>query len=290
MQGVHIKSTFAAKVHGCRCCSSCRTRSPVVRASPVAQLLLGWLVDQGLVNVRDDTTTGDGGFDECVEFLVSSDGQLQVSRGDAFHLEILGGIPCQFEHFGGEVLCSFGSRRGPSPSSVLHHARGVSTGAFTYPRWRRSRRLRWLPRVHRRRNGSAWQDALGVSSPGTTFASAFPPSFHPTSPLSLRFRACTPLRRLTLSMRWMRPTGNCSPARTERDTAFFLSPLAFPPMVPLAPFPASPFAPLPDIVDVAKRWDAHVHVLEREELNRETQERRIHGPRIGAQDTRGGGG
>ena len=45
----------------------------------------------------------------------------------------------------------------------------------------------------------------------------------------------------------MRPTGNCRPARAERDTGFFLSPFLSP-MVPLAPLPDKPLAPLPDIL------------------------------------------
>lgn len=46
-------------------------------------------LDEGLVDVRDDTTTSDGGLDECVQLLVTTDGQLQVTRRDALHLEIL---------------------------------------------------------------------------------------------------------------------------------------------------------------------------------------------------------
>ena len=48
----------------------------------------------------------------------------------------------------------------------------------------------------------------------------------------------------TLSRRWTRPTGNCRPARAERDVGFFLScALLSTPrgaMVPLAPLPARP--------------------------------------------------
>lgn len=38
--------------------------------------LLRGLVDERLVNVGDDTTASDGGFDQRVEFLISSDGEL----------------------------------------------------------------------------------------------------------------------------------------------------------------------------------------------------------------------
>ena len=51
---------------------------------------------------------------------------------------------------------------------------------------------------------------------------------------------------------WIRPTGNCKPALTERDVGFRLSPF-FADIVPLAPLPERPlpdrpFAPLPDII------------------------------------------
>ena len=54
----------------------------------------------------------------------------------------------------------------------------------------------------------------------------------------------------TLSRRWIRPTGNCRPARADREMGFFLSlSMALPPSVPFAPFPLRPLAPLPDMVD-----------------------------------------
>lgn len=37
----------------------------------------------------DDTTTADGGLDECVELLISADGKLQVAGRDTLHLKIL---------------------------------------------------------------------------------------------------------------------------------------------------------------------------------------------------------
>jgi hypothetical protein len=51
--------------------------------------------------------------------------------------------------------------------------------------------------------------------------------------------------RPTLSRRWIRPTGNCRPARLDRDVGFRLSSrsLDFGPMVPLAPLPAGGMAP-----------------------------------------------
>jgi hypothetical protein len=68
-------------------------------------LLLGRrFVDEGLVDVRDDTSASDGGLDEGVEFFVPADGELQVTRGDALDLEVLGSVSGQFKDFGGQVL------------------------------------------------------------------------------------------------------------------------------------------------------------------------------------------
>ena len=47
----------------------------------LASLGLGRLVDEGLVDVGDDSSSGDGGLDECVELLVSADGELGGKRG-----------------------------------------------------------------------------------------------------------------------------------------------------------------------------------------------------------------
>ena len=52
----------------------------------------------------DDSTTSDGGLDEGVELLVTTDGELQVTRCDALDLEVLGGVARKLEHLGGEVL------------------------------------------------------------------------------------------------------------------------------------------------------------------------------------------
>ena len=42
--------------------------------------------------MREDTTKGDRGADERVEFFVSADRELQVAGGDTLDFEILGGV------------------------------------------------------------------------------------------------------------------------------------------------------------------------------------------------------
>lgn len=39
-----------------------------------------------------DTTKGNGGADQSVQFFVTTDSELQVARGDTLDLEILGSI------------------------------------------------------------------------------------------------------------------------------------------------------------------------------------------------------
>ena len=62
------------------------------------------LVDQTLVDMRDNSTTGDGGLDERVELFVTADGQLEVARRDALYLKVLGCVTRKLENLCGEVL------------------------------------------------------------------------------------------------------------------------------------------------------------------------------------------
>jgi hypothetical protein len=54
--------------------------------------------------MRQHAAKRDGGADQRVELLVASDGELQMARGDALHLEVLGRVAGEFEYFGGEVF------------------------------------------------------------------------------------------------------------------------------------------------------------------------------------------
>ena len=80
-----------------------------VRYSGGASLLgqrptLALLADQRLVDVRDDPASSNRCLDQRVQLLVSTDRQLEMSRGDPLHLQILGCVAGQLEHLGGEVL------------------------------------------------------------------------------------------------------------------------------------------------------------------------------------------
>ena len=66
--------------------------------------LAGLSDEKVLVDVRDDSTTSNGGLDEEIEFFVSSDSELEMSGGDSSDLEVLGSVSSQFEDLSCEIL------------------------------------------------------------------------------------------------------------------------------------------------------------------------------------------
>jgi len=67
--------------------------------------LLGLVGKQLGVDVGKDATLGDRDIaEQLVQFLVVADSQLQVTGNDARFLVVAGGVACQFEDLGGQVL------------------------------------------------------------------------------------------------------------------------------------------------------------------------------------------
>ena len=66
--------------------------------------LLGCLKDESLVDVRDHTTASNSGLDQGVKLFITSNSELQMSRSNSLHLEILGGVAGQFEDLSSQVL------------------------------------------------------------------------------------------------------------------------------------------------------------------------------------------
>ena len=67
--------------------------------------LLGLLGQEDGLDVGQHTTLGDGDSgQQFVQFLVVSDGQLQMSGNDTRFLVVTGGVTGQFQHFGGQVF------------------------------------------------------------------------------------------------------------------------------------------------------------------------------------------
>ena len=50
------------------------------------------------MDVRNDAAAGNGGLDQGVQLLVTTNGELQVTGGDTLHLQVLGGVACQLEN------------------------------------------------------------------------------------------------------------------------------------------------------------------------------------------------
>jgi len=100
-----------------------------VKASQLQRLdglLCALLANKGLVDVRNDSTASNGSLDEGVELFVSSNGELQVTRRDTLHLQILGGVASQLQHLCCEVLedgsavdCGSGSHAPMGGGAVL---------------------------------------------------------------------------------------------------------------------------------------------------------------------------
>merc|ERR1719443_663629 len=67
-------------------------------------VLGGLLLEERLVDVGDDTAARDGGLDQGVELLVTADRELQVTRRDALHAQVLGRVAGKLEDLGGQVL------------------------------------------------------------------------------------------------------------------------------------------------------------------------------------------
>ena len=65
---------------------------------------LAGLHDESLVDVWDDTTTGDGGLNKGIKLLVTADRKLQVAGSDALNFEVLAGIACKLKNLSCEVL------------------------------------------------------------------------------------------------------------------------------------------------------------------------------------------
>jgi len=65
-----------------------KDKSGHVEYSRLSRLLSSFLPDEGFVDVRNDTSSCNGCLDQGVQFLVSSNSQLQMPWGDSLHLQI----------------------------------------------------------------------------------------------------------------------------------------------------------------------------------------------------------
>ena len=78
-----------------------------------------------------NTAEGNRGANQGVEFLVASDGKLQMPRGDALDLEILGGVSSEFEDFRSQVFEHSGDVDGSCRQSEFKFC-GDMEGSHTF--------------------------------------------------------------------------------------------------------------------------------------------------------------
>ena len=76
------------------------------------------------MNVWDDTSACDGSLNEGVQFLISTNGQLQMARGDTLDFQILASIPSQLQNLSSQVL---------QDGSGVHSCSGTNTAICLSP-------------------------------------------------------------------------------------------------------------------------------------------------------------
>ena len=87
------------------------------------------------MDVWDDTTASDGGFDEGIKLLVTSDSKLQMSWGDSLDLKIFGSVTGELKNLSGQVLkdgsavnCGSSSNSAVGADSRLEESMDSSNG------------------------------------------------------------------------------------------------------------------------------------------------------------------
>jgi hypothetical protein len=84
------------------------------------RLLLRLLWQEDGLDVGQDAALGDGDAgQQLVQLLVVPDGQLQMTGDDTSLLVVTGGVACQLEDFGGQVLHDGGQVDGSAGSDAL---------------------------------------------------------------------------------------------------------------------------------------------------------------------------
>ena len=73
--------------------------------------------------MRQDTSERNRRSDERVQFLVTSDRELKMTRGYALHFEVFGGVAGQFEDFGCEVFEHGGDVDGGCKQALVSEGR-----------------------------------------------------------------------------------------------------------------------------------------------------------------------
>ena len=56
------------------------------------------------MDVGDHTAAGNGGLDERVQLLITTNGELQMARSDTLHAQITGSVAGELENLGAKIL------------------------------------------------------------------------------------------------------------------------------------------------------------------------------------------
>ena len=54
--------------------------------------------------MRDHTTASNGSLDQSIQLLVSADGELEMTGGYSFDLEVLASVASELQHLSSQVL------------------------------------------------------------------------------------------------------------------------------------------------------------------------------------------
>lgn len=70
--------------------------------------------------MRQDTSKSNRSANQRIQFLISSDGELEMAGGDALDFQVFGGVAGEFEDFGGEVFKDGGDVDGGWRGGVVY--------------------------------------------------------------------------------------------------------------------------------------------------------------------------
>jgi hypothetical protein len=71
------------------------------------------------VDVRDNSSSGDGGLDQSIKLLISADSELQMSGRNTLNLQVLARVSGELKNLSGQVLEDRGRVDGRGGSDTL---------------------------------------------------------------------------------------------------------------------------------------------------------------------------
>jgi hypothetical protein len=87
------------------------------------------------VDVWDDTSTSDGGLDEGVQFLITSNCQLEMSWSNSLNLKVLRGVTSELKNLSSQVLEDSSTVNGGSGSDSAVGAHSALKNSMDSSDW-----------------------------------------------------------------------------------------------------------------------------------------------------------